>query len=500
MFDILKKKISGFIDGLTKKEESKPEPAPEAAAEKIERKPEPEIEAPEPEPAVEIQKPGITETAQKPEPAKTVKAKPEKAKAETPKPVPEEKPGPEKAKEEKPKPAPAPQKEIPKPVTKETPKETPGPAPKPAIRIGPAKEVPEPVRKEEPARREKEIPKPAPALPKEAPKPAPKIAPKPESRQEPKPELALPQMRPERPKEEKPQVRLSPLKAIKSFITREVEISDSDVRELLENLELELLEGDVEIGVAESIRQELAQKLVGRKVDKGELDSFIRDSIRGTLLDTMTGEKDFDLLELVESKEKPVKIIFLGINGAGKTTTIAKVANLLMKNGRKVVFAAADTFRAAAIEQMEAHAEKLGVRVVKRDYGADPTSVAFDAVAYAKAHGIDAVLIDTAGRQDTNVNLINELKKMSRVIAPDLKIYIGESIAGSSIIEQVSAFQREVGVDGVILTKLDCDPKGGTVLSITKATGIPVIYVGTGQKYEDLERFDARKIVDRMLS
>jgi fused signal recognition particle receptor len=213
----------------------------------------------------------------------------------------------------------------------------------------------------------------------------------------------------------------------------------------------------------------------------------------------LDNEKKFDLLDKVDSLDKPIKIMFIGINGAGKTTTIAKVAKLLMDNKRKVVFAAADTFRAAAIEQMEVHAGRLGVKTIKRDYGSDPTSVAFDAVNYAKAHAIDAVLIDTAGRQDTNISLLNEIKKMSRVIQPDLKIYIGESISGNAILEQVSSFNREVGIDGVILTKLDCDPKGGTMLSISKATGIPIIYIGTGQGYDALEKFDAAAIARRIV-
>jgi fused signal recognition particle receptor len=149
---------------------------------------------------------------------------------------------------------------------------------------------------------------------------------------------------------------------------------------------------------------------------------------------------------------------------------------------------------------MQVHADRLEVKLIKRDYGSDPTSVGYDAVSYAKAHGIDAVLIDTAGRQDTNINLINELKKMERVLKPDLKLYVGESIAGSSMIEQISTFHKEIGIDGVILTKLDCDPKGGTVLSITKATGIPVVYIGVGQKYGDLEPFSPKSMADRILS
>ena len=148
---------------------------------------------------------------------------------------------------------------------------------------------------------------------------------------------------------------------------------------------------------------------------------------------------------------------------------------------------------------MEVHAQRLGIKTIKRDYGSDPTSVAYDAVNYAKARGIDAVLIDTAGRQDTNISLINEIKKMTRVIQPDIKIYIGESIAGNAIIEQISSFNNEIGIDAVILTKMDCDPKGGTMLSINKATGIPIIYIGTGQKYEDLELFEPEKIVERII-
>lgn len=181
------------------------------------------------------------------------------------------------------------------------------------------------------------------------------------------------------------------------------------------------------------------------------------------------------------------------------TTTLAKIAHMLQKNGLKVVFAAADTFRAAAIEQIEVHANKLGVKVIKRPYGSDSTAVVYDAVNYAKAHGIDAVLIDTAGRQDTNIDLINELKKMERVIKPDLKVYIGESIGGNAIVSQVSSFNKEIGLNGVILTKIDCDPKGGTIISISRTTGLPILYITNGQTYEDIERFEPKKIVDGLI-
>jgi fused signal recognition particle receptor len=493
MFDFLKKKISGFIDGITKKEEEKAESLPQE--EKAPGIQEAEIQE---EPRAE-EKPAAKAKPEKKEIPKVEEKKPERKKEEKPEtgrpepvkpaakalPVPAPKPEPAKA-EIKPAPAakPAPKTEIPaKTPAVQAPEPKPAPAKEKEIppRPEPAKPVfiapPPPVaRIREP---EPETPKPPP------------IAPEPEiARPEPKKEE-------EKPKE---RLKLGIIGTVKSLITREVEISEKDVKEMVESLELELLEADVDIGVSESIKIELMGKLVGSKVGKDKLHSFISGSIRETLVDILTNDKDFDIVSRVESSsDKPVKIMFIGINGAGKTTTIAKVAKLLMDNNRKVVFAAADTFRAAAIEQMGVHAERLGVKMIAREYGSDPTSVAYDAVNYAKAHGIDAVLIDTAGRQDTNISLLNEMKKMKRVISPDICIYIGESIAGNAILEQITAFNREVGVDAVILSKLDCDPKGGTMLSISKATGVPIIYVGIGQGYDALERFDAQKIVGRIV-
>jgi len=438
MFDFLKKKIGGFIDGLTKKEEEK--------AEKIKEVEVPEVEAPEVE-EIKLEEKPVPEKKERKAPQKEEKRKG---------PVPKEE---RKEKEEK------------KPEARKQEKQI-------------EKEAPE---KPEPVAAQKQ---PAPAAPS-APRQLPQTIP-------PRIEGMVEAPTPE--KKEKERIKLGALSAIKSIITREVEISEGDVKDLLESFELELLEADVDISVAESLREELRGRLIGARTSKKELHHFISGVIRKALVETITNKNAFDMVERVGRLEKPVKMMFFGINGAGKTTTIAKVARLLMDNGYKVVFAAADTFRAAAIEQMAVHADRLDVRMIKRDYGSDPTSVAYDAVNYAKAHGIDAVLIDTAGRQDTNISLINEMKKMDRVIKPDLKLYIGESIAGNAIIEQISSFNREIGIDGVILTKLDCDPKGGTMLSINKATGIPVIYVGIGQGYGDLERFDAEKIVGRIVA
>jgi fused signal recognition particle receptor len=448
MFDFLKKKIGGFIDGLTKKEAEKP---PE------ELKPVPEIERAEEAAPQIIEEEAVPEIEEKPEARKA----PEKKEAPKP-PAPKEAPKPKKA-------APTPQ-----PAKKKEPAVAP---PKPEAR----KEVPAAPAPKAPA---PQIPKP----PEAKPAPPPPVA----KKEIPKPPVAA-------PPEEKKRIKLGAVSAIKSFITSEVEIKEGDVGEMLDGLELELLESDVDISVAESITEELRGKLIGARTARSGLHAFVGGAIRDTLTDVITNDKAFDLVERVDACEKPAKIMFLGINGAGKTTTIAKVARLLMDNDRKVVFAAADTFRAAAIEQVSVHADRLGVKVIKRDYGSDPTSVAYDAVNYARAHGIDAVLIDTAGRQDTNISLLNEMKKMTRVISPDLKIYIGESIAGNAIIEQISAFNREIGIDAVILTKMDCDPKGGTMLSINRATGIPIIYVGVGQAYSDLEKFDPARIVGRIV-
>ncbi len=449
MFDVLKKKIGGFVNKLIKKEEEKPEAPKE------------EPEAPEEKPEIPVERPPEKIEA----PPKPVGKKPEVKPAEKPRPVPKEvpKPVPEKPKPEvKPKPVPV-EKKKPEPIEEK----------KPEVKPEPVKEIPKPPEVK---------PEPVKEIPKEVPKP---LEPKREIRKPPEPE-------------EKKKVKLSVVSAVKSLISKEVEIQEADVKELFDSLELELLEGDVSLEVSQEIIERLRSELIGARVEKGKLDEAIKAKIRSTLADVMEGEK-IDLVEFVRSREKPVKMVFLGINGAGKTTTIAKIAKMLMDNGMTVVFAASDTFRAAAIEQIGVHADRLGVKVIKRDYGSDPTSVAFDAVNYAKAHGIDAVLIDTAGRQDTNINLINELKKMDRVLKPDLKIYIGESIAGNALMEQVASFNREIGVDGVILTKLDCDAKGGTILSVAHTTGVPVIYIGTGQKYEDIEIFDAGKIAERIV-
>lgn len=358
------------------------------------------------------------------------------------------------------------------------------------------------VREEPPAGKlaKKKVEKPSPKpAPKEEPEKIVQEVPKPAPKAEKKAEPSRPGEIKAEKKDEK--IKLGLVTQIKSIFSNEVELGEREVGAALDDFEMELLETDVAFEVAEQIKDELRQNLVGRKVRKSELQEHISSVFFNSIKEIMSENRGKTILEIMKENEdneengaRPLKIMFTGPNGSGKTTTIAKVAKMLKENGYSVVIAAADTFRAAAIEQMEIHGNRLGIKVVKGKYGADPTSVAFDAVNHAKAHGIDAVLIDTAGRQETNRNLLNELKKMARVINPELKIYVGESIAGNAIIEQVDTFNKELKLDGVILTKLDCDAKGGTVISISKVTKVPVLYVTTGQGYGDIEVFEPDKI------
>jgi fused signal recognition particle receptor len=211
--------------------------------------------------------------------------------------------------------------------------------------------------------------------------------------------------------------------------------------------------------------------------------------------------KKYNIFKEIEKKRKAGEIFsiaFVGFNGTGKTTTIAKFGKLLNDKGYKVVIAASDTFRAGSIEQLCLHAENIGIKVIKHNYGADPAAVAFDAINHAKARGIDVVLIDTAGRSEMNRNLMDEMKKLVRVSNPDMKIFVGDSLAGNAVAEQATKFS-EIGLDGSILTKVDADSRGGAALSISYITGKPILFIGTGQGYDDLEPFDPKWLVERIL-
>ncbi|MEM2870585.1 MAG: signal recognition particle-docking protein FtsY [Thermoplasmata archaeon] len=280
--------------------------------------------------------------------------------------------------------------------------------------------------------------------------------------------------------------------------------------EILDELEMALLESDVALPVVEAIRKRVKDELVGRKVRLGvDIEGVVGDVLRSAISGVLSGElappstrqSRFQppyFSEFVEKKEKPVVIMFVGINGTGKTTTIAKIAHLLMKQGYSCVIGAADTFRAGAIEQLERHAERLGVKLVKHQPGSDPASVAFDAIEHARARKKDVVLIDTAGRMQTATGLMEEMGKIARVAKPDLIIYVGDALAGNDAVNEAVAFNKAVGIDAVVLTKIDADAKGGAALSIRYATGAPVIFVGTGQGYDDLQPFSPGWMVERI--
>ena len=203
------------------------------------------------------------------------------------------------------------------------------------------------------------------------------------------------------------------------------------------------------------------------------------------------------LLERAKAK-KPLVICMVGINGSGKTTSIAKLANYFQAHGLSVVLAAADTFRAAAIDQLQLHADKLNVKLVKHEYGADPAAVAFDAIKHAQAAKKDIVLIDTAGRLHSNVNLVDEMKKIVRIAKPDLNIFVGESITGNDCVEQAKKFDEAIGIDGIILAKADIDEKGGAAISVSYVTKKPILFLGVGQEYKDLQEFNKEKLIASM--
>lgn len=277
-----------------------------------------------------------------------------------------------------------------------------------------------------------------------------------------------------------------------------IRLEEKDLREFLEEFELALLESDVEHDTAKEIVAETGRELAGKEIPRGEdVSAFLKRELR-VVLQRIMQTAQIDLLSEMKGK-KPFIILFLGPNGAGKTTSMAKLTHMLQGKGRSVIWAAADTFRAASIEQLEKHASALNVRVVRHQYGSDPAAVAFDAIRAAEAGRADVVMIDSAGRQETNRNLMEELKKIVRVAKPDLKIYVGEAFTGQALLQQAGEFDGNLGIDGFILTKIDCDAKGGTAISLLYKLKKPILFVGVGQGYGDLEEFEPEFILRRVL-
>ena len=268
--------------------------------------------------------------------------------------------------------------------------------------------------------------------------------------------------------------------------------------DVLSDLELELLQADVALPVAEDLTKSLRSYLTGKKIDRDfRLEEGIDLAFKAAVKKVLEKQR-FSLEEIVRDKGTPVVMMFVGINGTGKTTSIAKLAHRLQKKGRSCVLAAGDTFRAGAIEQLTIHSEKLGCKIIKHQAGSDPAAVAYDAVEHARARKKDFVLIDTAGRMQTNRNLMDEMKKIKRVAKPDVIFFVGDSLAGSDAVEQAIRFDEAIGVDAIILTKIDADAKGGAALSITETIGKPVAYVSYGQEYEAFGRFNADWMISKI--
>jgi len=282
------------------------------------------------------------------------------------------------------------------------------------------------------------------------------------------------------------------------------QLSEQDVEPILWDLQLQLISNDVAVDVASRIGEELKERLKGVAVTRfGDKRAPVLTALRESIEAVMTTSGSIDLLQLVAERKaagEPLIVMFVGINGTGKTTTIAKVTHLLLRNGYSVVLASGDTYRAGAIEQLEEHARRLNVRVVKHRYGSDAAAVCFDAVQHAKAQGVDAVLIDTAGRMQTNRNLMDELHKIKRVVQPDLTVMVLDSLIGNDAVDQAQTFNKQIGFDAAILTKVDADAKGGSSLSVSYLTGKPIIYVGVGQEYGDLQPFNASWFAEKILS
>src|SRR5919109_821843 len=283
----------------------------------------------------------------------------------------------------------------------------------------------------------------------------------------------------------------------------EKELTEKVLDDALLDLQMALLESDVAQEVVDDLSAKLKKEMLGRKLEKKEEEQdatqIVQSKLQTAVAEIFARAGRFDLIEKIKMKKEtkggPFIIVFLGINGTGKTTTVAKIANLLRKAGFSVVVAAGDTHRAGAIEQLEQHTNRLSLKIVKQRYGADPSSVGRDAYEHAKKNYIDVVLMDTAGRMQTSKNLMDEMGKIVRVVKPDVKLFIGDALAGNDTINQAREFFHYTNFDGAILTKVDADAKGGSAISIAHITSRPIVYIGMGQGYDDIIPFDPDKFI-----
>ncbi|MBQ6627760.1 MAG: signal recognition particle-docking protein FtsY [Methanobrevibacter sp.] len=287
-----------------------------------------------------------------------------------------------------------------------------------------------------------------------------------------------------------------------SFV-REKTIQEKHVEDILFELEMELLQGDVAMEVATEVVEGVKDNLVGKKIKRSnDITELTYNALRDTVAEIIDipGKSMTEMIEEKKAQGEPLIVMFVGINGTGKTTTIGKLANYYLKKGYTPVIAASDTFRAGAIEQVTYHADNVGVKIIKHQKGSDPAAVAFDAVEHARAQGKELVLIDTAGRMQTNTNLMDEMKKIKRVSNPDLVIFVGDALTGNDATEQAKKFNEAIDIDGVILTKADADSKGGASLSIGYVIKKPIMFLGVGQGYDDIKEYDAEWMLNQLFS
>jgi len=293
---------------------------------------------------------------------------------------------------------------------------------------------------------------------------------------------------------------------LNSFVQKisQKELSDKDINRILDELVLVLVQNDVAYDVAKKICDDIHVKLKNVQFKRfGTSNEPARDALYEVLVELLKGSGEtsfFDILEKCKNEHRSTVILFVGVNGTGKTSSIAKIGHLLLAKGYSVVIAAADTYRTGSIEQIEEHARRIGIKTIKHDYGGDSAAVAFDAVNYAKAHGINVVLIDTAGRMQTNKNLLEEMKKIFRVAQPDLTVLVVDALTGNDAIEQGRIFSQAIKLDGVILTKLDADTKGGSAISMATILGKPILFAAVGQNYDDLIPFNPDQMVTKIIA
>lgn len=283
-------------------------------------------------------------------------------------------------------------------------------------------------------------------------------------------------------------------KATSTLLDKEIDEETFD--DLFWDLEMSLLENNVAQPVVESLKERLHDELVDTTIRRSQAAGHVEDALRKSI-ESVLREPDSTITEQARGSTA-FTVVLVGVNGAGKTTTAAKIAYRARQEGLDTVLGAADTYRAAAIQQLQEHGDELNTKVISHDYGADPAAVAYDTVEHAETQGKELALIDTAGRLHTDANLMDQLAKIVRVAEPDLVLYVGESLAGTDAVRQVKAFNEDIPLGGSVLTKADADDKGGAVLSVGYVTDRPIYYLGTGQSYEDLKAFTTERVVEEL--